>query len=496
MTITPKLWALLLLVFGINRATAQPLEYQIEIDPDVPKISVTVQFYHGENDTLYFAVPVRVNQSTGLIRNYRNLSVTGGRIVRKDSAMIIIKRTEKTLPTMQLHYDIFQISPGDAVTRTTSSAPIIQPDYIHIRGYSLFLTPLHYKNYDVTVNWKKVPKGWAIQNSFSAGTRRQQFLLNDREAWLRSNWVAGDFRQYQSTVSGKPVHFAVRGTWLFEDTTLFNVILKTVGAQREQWQDEDQPFYSVTLIPYIMPKRPVEWDAQSLCLGNGLYQSFVTYADPECLLDNFIDLFNHEMMHEWIGGKIEAGQGTETNNMRWFTEGFTEYFALRTRWKAGFLNEAAFFKELNKDYFADHYAAPFAELPNLEAEKRRWESFELERIAYRRGCIAAFYFDCAIRQRSGNQKSLFQMMTDLLEFTYGTSRDLTNSYDFFTETLGEYYGAAPDQWLTQHIYNGIKPAPQEFILPEFIQMKKNSDGVPQIGLSPAVKNAKDLFLKD
>lgn len=490
-------YSLFLLVNGM--LSAQPINYSIEIvqknDAD-PKIAVDLTFYHAENDSIFIPIPTAINHADKLYRNYRNLTVTGGRIVRRDTNMIILKRTEKKLPTMTLHYEIFQSTPGNVVTRTTGSAPIIQPDYIHLRGYSLLLAPLHYRTYDVTVDWKNLPKNWTIQNSFSAGELRQHFLYNERDAWRRTNWVAGDFRQYKGTVMGKPVWFAIRGEWIFEDTTLFNVILHTVETQRKQWSDTEGNFYSVTLIPYVMPNKPVERDAQSLSLGYGLTKSFVTYADPDCLLDNFIDLFNHEMMHEWIGGKIDQGNGTDEINMRWFAEGFTEYYALRNRWKAGFLKDTEFFDELNKEYFANHYQSEYAEIPNLEAEQRRWETFDLERLAYRRGCIAAFYLDCAIRKQFGNRKTLFNFMNDLMEFTYGTGRDLSTGYDYFTETLDEYLPGGSEAWLDKHIGQGKKIAPAEFQLPDFLQMKISTGGVPQFSLPVGNPNAKSLFQKD
>jgi predicted metalloprotease with PDZ domain len=477
---------------------AQNLKYTIQIEPrDVRemRVSVDMECYHSDRDTIYIGIPLQISQVTDIHKHYRNWSVTGGRIVIRDSNYIAIKVTNKKSPLLTVHYDIFSPAANGTVTRTNAPAPLLQPDYLHIRGYSLLLCPLHYRTFDVEVNWKTLPKGWKIQNSFGYGSKQQRFRFNNRDDWRRTNWVAGDFRYYKAEVYGKPVCFAVRGKWHFEDTTLFNAILKTVKTQREQWNDRDIDFYSVSLIPYKVPTNASEWDKGSLCMGNGLYQSFVTYADEECLLADFVDLFNHEMMHEWIGGRIDDGEPTEEICLRWFVEGFTEYFALRNRWKAGFMTEQAFFEELNKEYFTKHYQSPHAELPNLVAEQRRWEAFELERIPYRRGCIAALYLDAAIRQRSGNKKTLFGMMNDLMEYTYGTGRNLTDSYDFLVETLEDYYGKDASQWLGKHIDQGRKLRASDFILPNYLLVKDN-EGIPQVSLNPAQKDAARLFLKD
>ena len=489
---------LLCCICSVGTAFAQNLKYNIQIEPREAKemrISVDLECYHSDRDTIYIGILPQINQLTQLHRQYRNWNVKGGLIVKKDSTRLTIKVTDKKSPLLKIHYDIFSPFTDGTLTPSNSPGPLLQPDYLHIRGYTLLLSPLHYKSFDVEVNWEKLPKGWKIQNSFGFDSKQQRFQSNNRDNWQRTNWIAGNFRQYSANVYGKPVCFALRGKWYFEDTTLFNVILKTVQTQREQWDDRDIDFYSVTLMPYQTPEKASDSDKKSQYIGNGLYQSFVAYADESTLLAAFVDLFNHEMMHEWIGGRINEGKATETIDMRWFVEGFTEYFALRNRWKAGFVTTSEFFEELNTEYFVGHYSSPYAEVPNLEAGKKRWTSHEMDRVPYRRGCIAAFYLDMAIRQKSKEKRTLFNMLNDLMDYTYGTKRNLTDSYDFFVETLGEYYQEDPTNWLDKYIDEGKKIPANAFVLPNYIQLKNNS-GTPQFMLNPAVKNAEAMFFKD
>ncbi len=481
---------------------SQNLRYTIQVEPDDARkmhVSVDMDCYHADRDTVFLNIPVQINQVTQLHRHYRNWRVLGGRVVAKDSHFVAIKVLDKKVEMLRVHYEIFSPVSNGAVTRSNSPAPLLQPDYLHIRGYSLLLSPAHYKTFDVEINWKSLPKGWVLQNSFAANEKQQRFKSNNRDDWRRTNWVAGRFRQYKAQVFGKPVCFALRGDWNFEDTTLFNIIVRTVRTQRELWNDRDMDFYSVTLMPYNVPPNADDWDKNSLSIGNGLFQSFVAYADENTLQADFIDLFNHEMMHEWIGGRINEGQAKNGIDMRWFVEGFTEYFALRNRWKAGFMDEKAFFAELNKEYFENHYISPHAEVPNLEAEALRWDSYDLDRIAYRRGCIVAFYFDMAIRQRSGGKKTLFMAMNDLMEYTYGTGRNLTDSYDFFVETLGEYYGEDPSAWLEKYVQQGKKIEPSAFILPDYLDMQNTMveglGGIPFVRIKPTAKGGAALFLK-
>jgi predicted MPP superfamily phosphohydrolase len=54
---------------------------------------------------------------------------------------------------------------------------------------------------------------------------------------------------------GGQIH--IPGKWVFDDQTLFDVILKTIETQRRLWNDTEIPYYSVTMIPFVKPARPI-----------------------------------------------------------------------------------------------------------------------------------------------------------------------------------------------------------------------------------------------
>ncbi|MBK8922807.1 MAG: hypothetical protein IPM81_15080 [Saprospirales bacterium] len=462
---------------------AQPLQYEIrpENTPEGGKLKlrVTLEFYPSRTDTTRFGLPTQINWSAGLHRCFRNFKAEGGRVVREDSThLVVVSRGDGPV---RLQYDILQHFPGEQVTVETSCSPIILPDYIHLPGECLFLVPRHYQLYEVTVRWTGLPKRWALQNSFGSGELEQKFQSVTSD-WLRTIWVAGDFRILKGEALGKPFAFAIRGQWLFDDRTLFDIAEKTIETQRREWEDEDIPFYSVTMIPFVLPKggRVVGNARTGRCLGYGRYQSFVVYASDDCPLDPLIHLFNHEMMHDWIGGKINTGSPGETASLRWFDEGFSEYYALRNRWRAGFSTTAEFLDALNREFLASHYADPHGETPNLIVERDFYTNPDYENVPYRRGCILALYLDCAIRQKTGNTQTLHHFMLDLLDYTYGKRRDLLEHFDFFHETLGAYIGeAAAGTFLTQYVDAGKRIAPGDFPAPDFLEFE-SVNGAPHL----------------
>jgi|GEM_PF-2281245 len=478
--------------------TAQTLRYEISTEKSDAggklKLQVEVEFYPSQTDTARFTLPSRVNWSSGLQRCYQNFKAEGGRYIRQDSTHVLV--LSRGHGPVKLKYELLQNFSDEQVTVETSCNPIILRDYIHVSGECLFLIPRHYHVYDVTVVWKDLPKDWKIQNSFGVQKTTQQFKFTNPE-WRRTHWVAGDFRILQGEAHGKPIAFAVRGEWLFSDQTLFDVIKKTIETQRTTWDDRDIPFYSVTMIPFVLPKggQVIGAARTGRCLGYGMYQSFVVYAAADCRLDPLIQLFNHEMTHDWIGGKINTGDYDPEKGLglRWLAEGFTDYYALRNRWKAGFATTQEFQNELNKRFFIAHYTDPNGETPNETIEKRYYVQSEYEEVPYRRGCILAFYIDCAIRQKTDNAQTLHNFMADLLDHTYGTDRDLRKNFDFLTETLSDYLGIDAAAFLEKHAEQGKFIAAEAFKMPNFLTLKTHERSIPQVVLKP---EAEVSFKKD
>ncbi|MEO6040117.1 MAG: hypothetical protein ABIQ93_17010 [Saprospiraceae bacterium] len=478
--------ALLLLCITAT-LSAQTLRYDIAFEKAQTagkmKLDVTLEFYPSPTGTSRFVLPEQINWSGNLLDCYRKFDVQGGTFRREGNTVLLFTAKDQKGP-VQLHYELIQHFSGEQVTVETSCSPIILADYMHVPGECLFLVPRHYHLYDVSVHWKDLPKGWTIQNSFNSGQIEQEFKSSNTD-WLRANWVAGDFRILHGEVEGKPIAFAIRGKWVFEDRTLFEVIRKTIATQRSTWDDFDIPFYSVTMIPFVLPtgQRIVGRARTGQCLGYGSFQSFIVFASDDCPLDPLINLFNHEMMHDWIGGKIDVGPANASTSLRWLAEGFTEYYALRNRWKAGFITTPAFLKELNDDFFAAHYADPCGEMPNLELERNYFSSETCENLPYRRGCLLAFYLDARIRKQTGNTKTLHNLMTELLDYTYGNDRTLVEHYEFLTETLGEYLGDETMAFLAQYVDAGKRIPAKAYVLPEFLSLRVTPAGVPLLAIA-------------
>jgi predicted metalloprotease with PDZ domain len=63
-------------------------------------------------------------------------------------------------------------------------------------------------------------------------------------------------------------------------------------------------------------------------------------------------MLNHEMMHEWTGGKIQNKAG-ELNY--WFSEGFADYYAFKNRLRSKELSFDQWLQDFNNDVIKAHW---------------------------------------------------------------------------------------------------------------------------------------------
>ncbi|PQB03498.1 hypothetical protein BST85_00255 [Aureitalea marina] len=97
------------------------------------------------------------------------------------------------------------------------------------------------------------------------------------------------------------MYLAIRGQWqAFEDQQVVDMLGRTIQTQRDFWKDHSQEYFTVTLIP-------TQLDRGSSMGGTGLTNSFAANASNNKYLDfsGLSWLFNHELMHNWIGHTIK-----------------------------------------------------------------------------------------------------------------------------------------------------------------------------------------------
>lgn len=379
-----------------------------------------------------------------------------------DSGWIVI-RHRPDLDRLEFEYILEQDFDGPILSRV-DSRPIIQQDYFHVFSHSLFMLPEHVFEanedaVDISLEWKDFPPNHVFLNSFGSGESQQTIRSISENDFNTAVFTGGDMRSYDININGNEVVFGIRGDWeVFQDSSLVDVLSKTIKAQRDFWRDHSQEYFAVTMIP------TAEEQGYSYH-GTGLTNSFALTASNNEYLDvtGLVYLMNHELQHNWIGHVIKNDNEEE---QYWFSEGFTEYYTLKNiaTYNIYDLDTAYFINEFNA-LMRELYTSSVKEAPNEEINYDNfWSSRDYSRLPYLRGALFAFYLDYKIVRASNGTQSLDDLMLRIAKDASEKDQLLTHAY--FLEVVGEYFGEDLRPFFTKHIEEG-KPMDLASIYTEF-----------------------------
>lgn len=469
------------------RANAIRYDISPRLRPADLRLQITAVF-HGDADGLTeLPLPFTFGSAENLFHCIRNLTVSASGALlfwKSDSSGILLQHAPGQ--ELALQYELAQDFPGDQISLHEGFRPVLQPAWFHVLGNCLFLVPQGWKDYDVTIAWSGFPADWTLHNSFGSQQHVQQFHCEDTR-WLESIFVGGDFRVLRTEAFGRPVFLALRGAdWAFKDSELLAMLQQTVRLQRDFWNDRDIPYYTVTLLP--LAPRPALAGTRNLVsyqyMGMGLTNSFAAFATPTTSLgvDDLCHLFNHELMHDWIGCKIRNGGSPDDLVYAWFSEGFTEYFAYKNMLKGGFITPEQYVERLNFGFIEPLYSEPMGQLSNDLLARGFFHCNDIAQLPYQRGCVFAFFLDNAIKVRSQEQADLHDFMLEMLDFYYESGRDLSSDFDFFLKNLSRYLGEDAAVFHQKYIERGELIPLEAYKLPPYWRFMRDTDNLPILRL--------------
>lgn len=371
-------------------------------------------------------------------------------IKEKDSNRIVLKH-ESNLDKIRLSYTLQQDTENKLTTQSTYR-PVIQEGFFHVFSHNMFMLPRDYVPsshalFDVHIDWKGFEDDFSLINSFDTNKRSQKIKGTDEAHFHSAVFTGGDYRAYELDIKGNKAVLGIRGDWLvFKDSTIVNVLEKTLNAQRDFWKDHSQEYFAVTMTP-------TQQENGSSFQGSGLTNSFATtasnnkYLDPEGL----VYLFNHELQHNWTGHTIKNENEEE---QYWFSEGFTDYYTIKNiaKNRISGLDESYFIRKFN-EFTKALYTSSVKEAPNSEINYDNfWSSREYSKLPYHRGALFAFYLDNKIQKDSNGEKSLDDLMLEIKEDAIKKDQRLTHKY--FISKANEYLQEDITPFFDKHIEKG------------------------------------------
>ena len=332
-------------------------------------------------------------------------------MVRSDSLMATALHAPGA--NLRLIYEVQQTGKhGFIADAAAPFLPLISENAFHLIGAALFIIPASADGYTVNIKWTDFPGNWLIQNSFNANERQQSWVSPDTR-WLSSVFTGGlGWRNYETVVHGHSLEVIMRGKeWRFSDTALVNLLAEVMACQEDFWKDTDRPGFTVVLLP-LRNKKPDIIDYSGAALENAL----VAYADPALVnsTEDMVHFFHHELTHHWIGGKIRNGGPANDMTHAWFSEGFTEYFALLNQLQCGFIDSTMYAKIASQEFIQALEQSPVKHASNDQIAKGFFTDPALRRLPYLRGFVFARDLDGLIEKHSKGKRHLREVMLDLM----------------------------------------------------------------------------------
>ncbi len=414
------LFAFIIALQGCETDSAKPLSYTIQKSKwdTLPALNVKVSFKPDPSGTTLLHYPDNAWGQDSLWNALKDVDLTigEGRLeINRDSGWVAIRHEPEASALFEVTYKLIQDKAATGGRSDLTYRPIIQPDYFHVFAHNLFMVPGHYRETsDSTLQARLEWVGWApeeqIHNSFGTGQLVQEIGPIPPDRFMSAIYTGGDFEVFTDTLEGNALHLAIRGDWVpFQKTEVMDLLTKTVRVQRDFWRDHSQSYFTVIM-------RPINQKQGSSFQGTGLTNSFACSIsnNENTGLEQLVYLFNHELMHNWIGHTI---QNEEEEAQYWFSEGFTEYYTAKNIAANGIAGYGWGYYIGNINEKVRLLAgSPVREAPNSDINYENfWSNPEYNWLPYHRGALFAFYLDQRIRAHSQGTSSLDDLMRDLLE---------------------------------------------------------------------------------
>ena len=297
--------------------------------------------------------------------------------------------------------------------------PAINNKFFHMYGDKSLIFPQYdaseNQSFDIEIAWEGFPDEWHIANDFGIsqvleGKRQKQSRYNLSEGDLGSSlFFGGLYRKKIFTEQGINFYTYFYGKFNLDEERFFTQIQKVAKAELKLWKH----FHHNKEYVISINRKGNDCGRMG---GRNMYDSFTFYM-PGDFTDKYFPLifanaFTHEFTHSWIGVDLVA-RNPNWEEMRWFTEGFTNYYAQRINYEVGITTERQFLSLLNT-YIINYYRSPYKNSTNKEYVDGFKFDNKMENLVYDKGAVFAFALDGYIRNSSNNKYTIDDLMDALL----------------------------------------------------------------------------------
>jgi len=326
-------------------------------------------------------------------------------------------------------------------------------------GAAVFMYSSNHRHRPVTLT--VVPYGnWHVTTGLdrAAGTPNT-FRAPSYDYLVDCPLFVGDQKDYEFEAEGKKHVFSVLGKGEYDVKAILEDLKRIIKANREFWGD----------LPYERYIFMLHLSARG---GGGTehINSTIMGGRPFALTNpgsyrGFLGLVNHEYFHTWNVKQIRpAGispyDWSRENYTRelWVAEGTTSYYGRLLLARTGYITAREIIDQLPREIESERMrpgnrVQPVTE-SSFDAWVKYWKSnenaYNAESDYYDRGADVSLILDLEIRQRSGNKRSLDDVMRALYKrFPWNGSG---YTVEDFRKLCEEFGGGSFEQFFDDHVY--------------------------------------------
>lgn len=421
-------------------AHAETLTYTLTPHFDTGRLDVEVEWETANRQQSYLAVSSHFGRIEHVADLLSDVQFAGGECVGPKGAIWPI--THRRGATVTARYTVS--SGRREFGWDDSHYPIVTREYFHGIGNAFLLVPqisgYEKEEYEVMLRWK-LPEGSTAGCSWGVG---QATAARMRAADLRNSvYVAGKLVTQDCRADGLDITVVAADAFAFSAESLARVASSIIKAQCDFMGEKRFPPFVITAIP-VGPKVR---EGESKLSGSGLYNSFALMAAPKSMLNDAAEhLLAHELFHYWNGRTLEAADPERL--VYWFTEGLTDYYALRILWESGRWDTARYAKWINR-HIREYFSNPARNASNERIQQDYWNQRDtVGEVAYERGLLLGLRWNRMARDR-GVADGLDRLFLKLVERGRGGALKLTNGIvrQAGVETLGAWFGPEFDRYV-------------------------------------------------
>jgi predicted metalloprotease with PDZ domain len=422
---------------------AETLTYVLTPAPQQGHLHVELSWQTaGRTESRLCAVP-RCGTVSDVPALFKDLRIDGATSVRRDKACWQIEH--RSGAALRCRYTV---DPGRReLDWEHTHHPITTKQFFHGLGNAFLVTPVagggQPDEYEVLVRWK-LPDGWRAVCSWASGPSIGARLKPDDVR--QAVYLAGRIVTERTPVAGGgEVTVAMLDEFGFDVAALGQLSAEVIAEQCAFMRETAFPPFVVTAIPV----GPAVVGGDLRIAGMGLYQSFALCISPRAeLTDGVEHLFAHELFHTW-NGRLVQGENPE-ELVYWFTEGFTDYYALRILFESGRWTAGVYAGWLNR-HLREYAANPARNATNEEIQAGYWKQrATVGEVAYQRGLLLGLRW-----HRLARQKGVTEGIDRLFHALVARARDgqptISNALlrREGCRVLGDWFGPEFDRYVTR-----------------------------------------------